>query len=65
MLEEAIKLGVDSDISWGNLAYAYEKAYGNKDKAIQALERAIQFAKESLAINSKDAYSRSRLAYYY
>jgi Flp pilus assembly protein TadD len=65
MLEEAVKLGVDSDISWDNLAYAYEKAYGNKDKAIQALERAIQFAKESQAINPKDAYSRSRLAYYY
>jgi len=65
MLEEAIKLGVEDDRSWSNLADAYEKAYGNMGKALQAYEKAIKFVKESLAVNPKDAYSRSRLALYY
>lgn len=64
MSEEAIKLGRNEYLIWGNLADAYHYTPGYSKKASEAYQTAAQLAEKQLFANPNDAEARSSLAVY-
>jgi serine/threonine-protein kinase len=62
--EEAIRLGQNDLIIWGNLGDCYRYTPGYEGKAKEAYQQAIKLAEEAKQVNPKDAQLRSRLALY-
>ena len=61
---QAINLGANNSLNWGNLADAYRWTPGNEQKAKDAYLRAIQLLKESLKKSPNDGDLHTRLAMY-
>jgi len=62
--EEAIRLGQNEPVIWGNLGDCYRYTPGYEGKAKEAYQRAIKLAEEAKRVNPRDAQLRSRLALY-
>jgi tetratricopeptide (TPR) repeat protein len=63
-MEKATELNPKNYLYWGNLGDAYRWAPGEQAKAAGAYARAIQLARDSLAVDPGDKVTRSRLAVY-
>lgn len=64
MFETALELGDSNYLLWGNLGSAYYWAPGEREKAEEAFERAIELAKEQKEINPNDPLVSIDLAGY-
>jgi serine/threonine-protein kinase len=62
LLEEAITLGENKREIWGNLGDAYRYTPGMDNEATASYLRAIEIAKEQLAVNPKKARLRANMA---
>jgi eukaryotic-like serine/threonine-protein kinase len=63
-LEKAVELAPNRYLYWGNLADAYRWTPGQKAKAPQTYQRAIQLVREQLALKPSDPTLISTLALY-
>lgn len=64
MNEDAIKLGKNDWIAWGNLADSYRLTPGYSEMAREAYGQAIKLVEEQLATEPNNAYNHSSLAVY-
>ncbi|HEV2690089.1 MAG TPA: tetratricopeptide repeat protein, partial [Bryobacteraceae bacterium] len=63
-MEKAVELAPKADQVWGNLGDAYSCSSADKEKAMQAYQRALQLGQERLAVNSNDGDVLGRVALY-
>lgn len=65
LYEEAIQLGPQESLLWGNLGDAYYWAPGLKEKAAGAYRKAIELAEKERKVNPRDAGKLAMLAWYH
>lgn len=63
--EQALEINDNDYVTWGNLAAAYYRIPGKKEKSIPTYKHAIEIAEERLKINPNDPEVSSNLAAYY
>lgn len=62
--KEALKLGDQLYVVWGNLGDAYFWSSDHREEAAAAYEKAITLATQNLRVNPRDATALGNLAYY-